>query len=109
MIKMSKAKFAIDSIPDVVFQGYTNGDTWNGWACPYFEKAEAERVLRASEVNRYLWTYTENGFSVQNQDDPEGYESEVFEALKIATEDGSELTVYAIGAYSWIWEPMSEV
>ena len=50
------SSFTIDSIPEQMFEGYSDGDTWNGWACPYFERMVAEKVLRASEANGYRWT-----------------------------------------------------
>lgn len=50
---MNKTTFVIDSIPDAIFTGFTDGDDWNGWACPYFEKSEAECVLKASEANGF--------------------------------------------------------
>lgn len=105
MNNLRKAAFKIDSIPNTIFEGYTDDDTWNGWACPYFEKSEAERVLKASEANRYFGSYDaqQDAFSVRSQDDPEDYEPEVFQAVNRNVE-GSEVTVYGIGTYSWIWE-----
>lgn len=29
--------------------GYTNGERWNGFACPFFERAEAEQIAAAME------------------------------------------------------------
>lgn len=106
MNSLRKATFVIDSIPDVTFEGYTDGDTWNGWACPYFEKSEAERVLEASQANHYSWSYDseQDAFIVRSEDDPEEYEPEVFGAVKRNVEDNGQVTVYGIGAYSWIWE-----
>ncbi len=110
MDNLHKATFSIDSIPDTTFDGYTNGDTWNGWACPYFEKSEAERVLQASEANHYIWSYDSNqdAFIVRSNDDPEDYEPEIFEAVRRHVEGGGEVIVYGIGAYSWIWEVVEE-
>jgi poly-gamma-glutamate capsule biosynthesis protein CapA/YwtB (metallophosphatase superfamily) len=108
MIELRKAKFAIDSIPNISFEGYTNGETWNGWACPYFEKSEAEHVLQASEANHFKWVYNtgQNTFIVYSDDD-EAVE-EIFEAVQGFLEDGNEIIVYGIGAYSWIWELAAE-
>jgi hypothetical protein len=106
MNSLRKAVFVIDSIPDVIFEGYTDDDTWNGWACPYFEKSEAERVLQASQANHYVWSYDSerDAFIVRSEDDPEDYEPEVFEAAQRNVEDSGQVRVYGIGAYSWIWE-----
>ena len=110
MINLRKAVFAIDSISGATFEGYTDGDSWNGWACPYFEKPEAEHVLKASEANNYIWSYDseQDAFIVRSKDDPEEYEPEVFEAVQRNVEGGEEVKVYGIGAYSWIWELATE-
>lgn len=106
---LHREKFVIDSIPGIHFEGYSAGDTWNGWACPYFEKAEAERVLKASEKNGYEWTYDPEAdvYLVTCNDDPSEYEPERFSSTRRNAEDGKEIVVYGIGAYSWIWEKAS--
>lgn len=38
-----KVQFDDEDAP--VFDGFTAGQTWNGWACPMFEKAEADRLI----------------------------------------------------------------
>lgn len=110
MTDLRKAAFVIDSIPDAIFAGYTDDDTWNGWACPYFEKSEAERVLQASKANHYVWSYDaeQDAFIVRSEDDPEDYEPEVFQAVNRNVEGSGETKVYGIGAYSWIWELATE-
>lgn len=105
MSAWSKAYFTIDSIPDRTFEGYTDGDDWNGWACPYFEYHVAEDILRNSELNDFVWAYdpTADAFVVRIKSDSVDFESEEFKATRIKLGD-QELTVYGIGAYSWIWE-----
>lgn len=105
MTQWAKTTFVIDSLPSESFEGYSNGDNWNGWACPFFDRATAERVLQASEQNNYTWQYdTEaDAFIVRSTDDPEDNEPEVFGATKVQV-DETKLTLYGIGAYSWIWE-----
>jgi hypothetical protein len=99
-----KAHFCIDSIPSTKFEGYTNGDDWNGFACPFFEGGIAELVLKASEQNGYSWEYVpeDDTFIVRNTADPIEYEPERFEG-QIISVGNNEIKVYAIGAYSWIW------
>jgi hypothetical protein len=104
------SNFSIDSILRQTFEGYTQGASWNGWACPYFERTIAERVLRASEANNYNWRYDSesDAFIVQSKDDPEDYDPEVFNGVKINIAD-MEIVVYGIGAFSWVWEEISTV
>src|SRR4051812_22468189 len=40
------ASFWLEGV-DGVFEGWTDGRHWNGWAMPHFERSEAERVARA--------------------------------------------------------------
>jgi hypothetical protein len=104
MPEFEKARFNIDAIPDTVFEGYSDGDTWNGFACPYFEKDVAEHVLRASVRNGYSWTYDadRDAFIVRSIQDPPDYEPEEFLGQSIMV-NGQKITVYGIGAYFWIW------
>ena len=44
---MFKGKFQIEDGP--IYNGYTNGNHWNGWACPWFTKEVADKI--ATEVN----------------------------------------------------------
>ena len=44
---MFKSKFQIEDGP--IYDGYTNGNHWNGWACPWFTKEVADQI--ATEVN----------------------------------------------------------
>jgi len=49
--EVRKAEFHFDSHPDTTFPGYTKGDTWNGWACPYFERKVAEEIVDMKIAN----------------------------------------------------------
>lgn len=95
----------MDALEGEVFDGFTDGSDWNGWACPYFTKEIAEAVLIASRKNGYNYAYDQEQdvFVVKAEHEPDNYESEVFEGEKLKFGD-EEITVYGIGAYSWIWE-----
>ncbi len=107
MAQFRKAQFGMDAI-EGIYEGYTNGDTWNGWACPSFEYSEAERVLNASRINGFLWSYdnAKDKFIVWNKTEhPDKNAPEVFEAKEIDVE-GHLIRVYPVGAYAWIWEEL---
>ena len=40
-----KARFVINGVTDDEFEGYTNGELWNGWEKPYFEKRISDKIL----------------------------------------------------------------
>lgn len=100
-----RAQFSITSLAGSVFEGFTDGNTWNGWACPYFTRKVAVKVLEASRNNGYLWSYDAeaDAFVVRHRDDPEDFQPERFDGFHINL-DNEEFAVYSIGAYSWIWE-----
>ena len=102
MMLFEKGCYSLDPI-QATFEGYTNGDTWNGFACPYFEKDVAESILKASEDNGYQWRYDpeQDVFLVQSKDDPPEYEPEEYQGQTISI-DSKEVRVYGIGTYSWI-------
>nr|WP_314784091.1 hypothetical protein [Olsenella uli] len=71
-------------------------DTWNGWACPYFEKPEAERMSAwLPELDDGL-VYDVATDTFTTTYDPEATES--FTGTDI---DGMHL--YPIGNGSWTW------
>jgi hypothetical protein len=103
MADFHTTQFCIDGLADT-FEGYTSGEKWNGWECPYFAKSVAEQILELSRANGYSWVYQEktDAFAVTHPDDPSDYSPEVFKAAQISTDDG-QVTVYPVGAYSWSW------
>ena len=55
---MKKTKFQIEEDP--IFEGFTDGSTWNGWDNPYFTLKEAKKVLnhyqnQECEESRKQW------------------------------------------------------
>lgn len=47
---MKKAIFCIDVISDN-YVGYTDGQHWNGWECPWLPKSEVLRFLSTEPFN----------------------------------------------------------
>ncbi|MEO8612971.1 MAG: hypothetical protein ABI690_34075 [Chloroflexota bacterium] len=104
MSEYKKTQFCIKGITNTQFQGYTDGDTWNGFACPYFERTVAEQILNnaAKHGISWLYNYEYDAFIVRSISDPDGYAPEEFQGHMIAI-DGKETRVYGIGAYTWMW------
>ena len=84
------------------FSGYTDDDTWNGFACPYFTYGEAGRLLNEFG-NRWEYDQQKDAFIVWALGSSEDDEPEIFESVTIQA-NGEEVKVYGIGAYSWIWD-----
>jgi len=106
--ELQRKIFLLDAEEDTGFEGFTDGQTWNGWACPYFDFEAAIRVLNASEKNGYRWHFDEeeNVFLIRHVEDADDFEPEQVNAVIISFE-GVELTVYPVGAYSWAWQTAS--
>ena len=75
------------------FLAWIFDEDWNGWAVPYFEKSEAEKVAKVHGGKFYA-----DSFMFQ-----QGDEIEVFEEAEIMTPEGKK-KVYAVGAGSWVWD-----
>lgn len=82
---------------DEVFECYSDGSRWNGWACPFFTFENAKKVAKASgdmsyleDRDVFLWTDVGSG------------EEEIIEPKEIEV-DGVKVKTYPIGAWSWCW------
>lgn len=94
---MKQSIFTLEALPSYQFKGFTNGDEWNGWACPYFTFDEAVRIKNAHNNAGLLDAYYDEQkdiFVFEFPDGSEEYKSDVI--------NGN--TVYAIGNGAWIWE-----
>ena len=101
---MKKALFTIVGCPKA-YIGYTNGDDWNGWATPYFEKEEAIRVMH--DYNKYREESEHMSYDEENDIFiawVEGYgDYEYWIGENIHTAEGIK-HLYGIGAYFWVWD-----
>lgn len=101
---MKEGFFVIEGI-DGVFSGFSNGRTWNGYECPFFNEKECERVISAfnkANENYYLEAErTSNGelvsvglFCIEDSS-----ENDVYHPLLAGSE-----RVFPIGSGFFIWE-----
>lgn len=97
---MKEAHFVIDTYPTEVFNGYTNDEDWNGWACPYFEFEIGQKIVAAhtSQGQKAWFDEGNDSFVFEIQD-----EKEIYPAVK---ENGKK--IYPIGNGSWIWEEIND-
>ncbi len=89
----------LDTYGDQVFDGYTAGEEWNGWACPYFTYDQACRIVEAHRRHGWEAHYDpvkdEFVFSFERDGLPD---PDAFPAVHIG-----EDKFYPIGAFGWIW------
>ena len=94
-----KGRFALAD-GEAAFDGWSNGELWNGWAMPRFEKAEAERVLARFGGQRARFVGELDAFVTMSQDG----EEDVWGVEVITIADGSRIKAYPVGAGAWTWE-----
>lgn len=88
------------------FEGWTAGQRWNGWECPFFEFETAIRMVDA--WNKVAFDNEE--YQARYDDERDEFcfsdggleEWDCFGAQTIEAEDRA-IKVYPIGAFSWIW------
>lgn len=98
---MRETEFSIDTLGSKVFEGYTQGEEWNGWACPYFTFEQAEQVVKA---------HSEKGLKAWYDPDTDAFSFEIEASNEIDTFKAEEIEgqrLYPIGASCWIWEEQS--
>lgn len=99
---LKKAVFTIGDYPKA-YIGYTSGRLWNGWATPFFEKAEADKVAEGfNECAEFPMQYDPiyDQFYIL---DTETDELEKWEGTDYTTTEGIK-HLYGIGAYCWVWD-----
>jgi hypothetical protein len=94
---MKRTKFSIDVISDV-YDGYTDGQRWNGWEMPYLSKAEVMRFLATepfdeNSATTFRW---EGETLIETDRDDEC--SDIVPTISIEGQ-----THYRIGN-GWVWE-----
>lgn len=97
------AKFGIEaSEGGPLFEGYHNHETWNGFACPCFDKEVALQIVAHFQRDCDKWVYeeSEDVFKLYTEDDDE---AEVYYGHDIEV-NGQKKHVYAIGSMCWIWD-----
>lgn len=101
---MKKTKFQICD-NERIYEGYTDGRLWNGWACPWFIKEVAEQIMRDLNKDGVKTEYDEerDSYIVYQVDG----EPDVFDGADVVTDDGIQ-RLYPIGAWYWIWDEAQE-
>jgi hypothetical protein len=93
----------MDCWEEVVFKGYSTGESWNGWAKPVFELAEAQRIVALiNEEEPFRGTYDEKT-DIFTIEDHHGEPAEIIKGAEI-TAGGKKIKTYAIGTGSWTWQ-----
>ncbi len=93
--------FSLDMFSGVIFDGYTRGEDWNGFACPYFTFEQANQIVAITNENGIKAQYieAEDAFMFVIEQETEMFYPARDEIIKL----------YPIGAFCWIWNQETEV
>jgi hypothetical protein len=102
---MKKTAFYLDEF-EKSFDGFTDGQTWNGFACPLFTFEVAMMVM--AENNRICGVYgCDDSTQLVYDDRIDAFcnsdLTDVYKAQSITFND-EEIKVYPVGAFGWCWD-----
>lgn len=91
------------------FTGYSDGQRWKGWACPYFTAEEAQNIVALwnnagipAMQARYDAVTDTFRFMDEGMDEPVTFAGATVEL------DGEHVTLYPIGNGFWCWSAAEE-
>lgn len=101
---MIKRKFTIDGYEDMdlIVDGYTLNESWNGWECPYFTFEQAVKIMEHFE-----------GYYKKGTDTFVFFENDKFTETEEYTSSEHNINdelvrLYPIGSGCWVWEEYTE-
>ena len=97
-MELHESNFQIDSLGDEEFAGFSVGDSWNGFACPYFTYEQAQVIVRAFHRNGWHAVYDIEADQFEFSNAGNISDIEVYQGILIGQDK-----VYPVGAYCWIW------
>ena len=104
-----KAFFAIDG--GKTFEGYSVGRSWNGFACPLFEKSVAQSVIDecARQEDLAYFNHEKDAFVFQFKElIGSSEEANEFTGTTIIY-NGQPVKVYDIGSDGWVWDEIEPI
>jgi hypothetical protein len=98
--RFQKATFILDAFEGEEFEGYTQGETWNGFACPYFPFERAQRLMAVLSAEGQVAFYDEEADQfVYSEEDEDEEDANRYSALEV--EGIGKL--YSVGTRVWTW------
>ena len=106
-VELRPGRFVIDGL-DGVYDGFTRGETWNGFAVPYFSFVQARRVADDYAAQ----PPTPDGQTRAEYDAGRGvirlYDPLSDEWDEVAPIVIGDRTLYCVGTHLWTWESASD-
>lgn len=96
-------RFRVDGLRGT-YDGFTHGDTWNGFAVPYFPLAEARRIASDySALPPFSGGQARSDYDA-DRDAIRLYDPASGEWDEVKATEVDDLSLYPVGARSWTWE-----
>lgn len=91
---------------------YTDGSRWNGWACPWFTRDEAMKIVEAfneRKADSALYDKEHDAFLFAGEEmtlaESEEYDMvDVYESQQVEVAIIGPVGLYPIGNGGWVWE-----
>jgi hypothetical protein len=101
--RLRPAIFFLDCV-NRTFDGFTSGETWNGFACPYFTREQGEELAQAWRERGWTAHYDERreAFLFGDAVDPGDAGDARIEEFSALDIDGTPY--FPIGARYWSWD-----
>jgi hypothetical protein len=104
--------YMCDAVPPV--EGITNGQYWNGWSTPSFQKKDAIQILEfvyrfdfqsldLTSENVYRYDSTSDSFVIETYEESVLIDSEIIPPVVF---EGKEW--FPIGCFEWTWQEIDE-
>ena len=108
-MELRRGTFSLNGSPDEEttprYAGYTTGQTWHGWAMPYFTKEVADQICEPwNTAGQSMSATYDAATDTYTFCDPEGgMEPDSYTGADYVA-DGQALHLYDIGAGCWVWD-----
>jgi hypothetical protein len=97
-----EAEFVVDCIEEK-FMGWSNGITWNGYACPMFEPEVADQIIAALVNSGTSAKFSKSADSIIITEAEFPDEPLEFKCQRIETHKGV-ISAVALGEFTWTWQ-----
>ena len=105
MSKFRKGYFSIDGKADLdeIFEGYTDGTTWNGWACVVFTREQMEKWCKSMPYDHRFVPMHEYGNPKETTHVILYFETEeMIGSMLLEIEDGTSVETYYMESYCFV-------
>lgn len=107
---LQPGQFSMDFLEKKSYPGYTFGQLWNGWACPFFSKEVTLKILKelTNQKNSsitFSFDQEFNTFFVFDSNNSEDDPPDIASGQDILISQDHHIHLYPLGSQTWCWYP----